>query len=285
MALILDDCLNTLEKFKKENKKVKAIITDPPYMYLKHKLDRVFDDKKFFSLAYEIIEDDGFLVFFGKGSSFYRWNYYCENLGFKFKEEIIWNKKQVTTPLTPISRIHETIAIWTKKNGKIKTIYLDTFEEVKNSGDYKKFEMDLKRIISHLKNRNIEEIKEWLKGGYGKTQQIKHKLTNKLEYSKDRAYSTYLQYTKGSKIKSILYENREHYKMLHPTQKPVKLLEKLIELTTNENDLILDPFMGSGSTGVAALNLNRKFIGIEIDKEYFKIAKKRIGECRSLFNQ
>lgn len=62
----------------------------------------------------------------------------------------------------------------------------------------------------------------------------------------------------------------------HPTQKPVQLMERCVNLWSNEGDLILDFTMGSGSTGVACKNLNRNFIGIEIDKKYFNIAKKRI---------
>lgn len=64
----------------------------------------------------------------------------------------------------------------------------------------------------------------------------------------------------------------------HPTQKPVALLEYLIKTYTNENDTVLDNCMGSGSTGVACLNTNRNFIGIELDKDFFEIAKKRIEE-------
>ena len=67
----------------------------------------------------------------------------------------------------------------------------------------------------------------------------------------------------------------------HITPKPVQLLEYLIKTSSNENDVVLDCFMGSGSTGVACINTNRKFIGIELDKKYFDIAKKRIEE--SLF--
>src|SRR5699024_6376675 len=65
---------------------------------------------------------------------------------------------------------------------------------------------------------------------------------------------------------------------VHPTQKPVDLLEYLIRTYTNENELVLDFTMGSGSTGVACMNTNRKFIGIELDKVYFDIAKNRIEE-------
>lgn len=65
-------------------------------------------------------------------------------------------------------------------------------------------------------------------------------------------------------------------KRFHPTQKPQKLLERIINASSNENDIVLDPFMGGGSTGVACLTLNRKFIGIEKDYNYFLISQKRI---------
>ena len=65
-------------------------------------------------------------------------------------------------------------------------------------------------------------------------------------------------------------------KTLHPTQKPLWLMEKIIKIHTNQNDTILDMFMGSGTTGVACCNTNRDFIGIELDKDYFKIAEQRI---------
>ena len=64
----------------------------------------------------------------------------------------------------------------------------------------------------------------------------------------------------------------------HPTQKPIKLLKHLINIASNKGDIILDPFMGVGSTGVAALEMNRKFIGIEIDKEYFNAAERRLQQ-------
>ena len=67
---------------------------------------------------------------------------------------------------------------------------------------------------------------------------------------------------------------------VHPTQKPVNLLEYLIRTYTNENETVLDNCMGSGSTGVACINTNRKFIGIELDKKYFNIAKERIEKSK-----
>lgn len=68
----------------------------------------------------------------------------------------------------------------------------------------------------------------------------------------------------------------ENGKSLHPTQKPVKILEKIIKIASNENDVVLDCFNGVGSTGEAALKLNRKYIGIELDKKYFDATKKRL---------
>lgn len=65
-------------------------------------------------------------------------------------------------------------------------------------------------------------------------------------------------------------------KLIHPNEKPVDLLVELIKYTTNENDTVLDCFMGSGSTGIACANTNRNFIGIELDENYFNIAKSRI---------
>ena len=77
----------------------------------------------------------------------------------------------------------------------------------------------------------------------------------------------------------LIYSNASQKNKLHPTQKPVELLEYLIKTYTNENDLVLDNCMGSGSTGVACKNLNRNFIGIELDENYFNIAKERIDKA------
>lgn len=79
----------------------------------------------------------------------------------------------------------------------------------------------------------------------------------------------------GKRDSNVLEFKRTQNK-LHPTQKPVDMLEFMIEKFSDESDTILDPFMGSGSTGVACLNTNRNFIGIELDETYFNLAKERI---------
>jgi site-specific DNA-methyltransferase (adenine-specific) len=68
----------------------------------------------------------------------------------------------------------------------------------------------------------------------------------------------------------------------HPTQKPLGLLKRIIEASTNEGDLILDPFNGSGTTGLASVKLNRRYIGIEIDPNFYTMSKNRIEEYNKL---
>ena len=67
-------------------------------------------------------------------------------------------------------------------------------------------------------------------------------------------------------------------KLGHPTQKSLKLMERILEIHTNPGELILDPFMGSGTTGEAAVRLNRKFLGIEKDNDFFKMAEQRLAK-------
>lgn len=82
----------------------------------------------------------------------------------------------------------------------------------------------------------------------------------------------------GKRLPTTVLQFNRVERPLHPTQKPVDLLEWLIKTYTNEGDVVLDNCMGSGSTGVACINTNRNFIGIEINKDYFDIAKQRIED-------
>jgi site-specific DNA-methyltransferase (adenine-specific) len=88
------------------------------------------------------------------------------------------------------------------------------------------------------------------------------------------------RFINGSRDPNILKFNRTGNK-LHPTQKPVDMLEYLIEKFSDNGGTIADPFMGSGSTGVAAINKGRNFLGVEIDCDYFYIAKNRIYEAKN----
>ena len=93
-------------------------------------------------------------------------------------------------------------------------------------------------------------------------------------------YTATFNLWQGGKSKSNVLEYKKDGDGYHPTQKPVALLEDLIQTYSNEGNTVLDFTMGSGSTGVACVNTNRNFIGIELDDGYFNIAKKRIEEAK-----
>lgn len=285
-----DDCLKTMSELINKNIKVDAIITDPPYLYLKHKLDRNFNELDFFQKAYNLI-DNGFLVFFGRGTALARWITICDNLGFEFKEELIWDKGNSSSPMHTLQRYHEICVVMQKnttnqKIKKINKVYINKIEYDKSREHYNKIEIDFKRLLTEIKKiKTKEDFDIFLQGNYTSQTKPKHNITTHTTTKhKNRAFNTYQSHTKGKLLSSILSTSKEHYNFKHPTQKPLKLMELLIKLTTNENDIILDPFMGSGTTGKASKDLNRKFIGIEIDKEYFKIAKENINKKESLFD-
>ena len=108
-----------------------------------------------------------------------------------------------------------------------------------------------------------------------------YKATNKpnLQKGTNNSYKSVQTVNNGSRYPLTTLEFNRVNKTVHPTQKPTDLLEYLIKTYTNENELVLDFTMGSGSTGVACANTNRKFIGIELDNNYFDIASKRIEEA------
>ena len=284
-----EDCLLRMEKIDSES--IDCIMTDPPYLYLKNqKLDRPFDEQKFFSEAKRVLKKDGFIVLFGRGTSFYRWNCILADLGFNFKEEIIWNKLFNSSPVLPILRFHETISIHTINgniNTNVKVPYLEQKEHKIDS-----IIGDINRIKSALNNTTeLDAMKNFLKD---KIKPISKKRNNKSNGCTIQPNSTGVYYvpasvlstiTEGTREKDIIEICHERYSRIHPTQKPARLIERLLALVSKENDLVLDPFSGSGSTAVACINSNRNYIGFEIDKEYYDLSIKRLKEYNNLFNQ
>ena len=281
--------MRTMELLISKGISVNAIITDPPYGYLDHKLDKWFDNQKFFKLAYKIIKKDGFLIFFGRGVENARRMVIAEDVGFKFKEEIVWNKKYISSPMLPLGRIHEMAYIFTKGNGTINRIYKDYTDEIFNY-DYKSYakilEDDIKRIISTINNiKNYEDFMRWRNGDIKVLIKNKFELQGSLLYGNNSAFGTYNKYNCGALLKSIISisnEVRNKHTQIHPTEKPVKLLQILIELIDNKQDnyTVFDPFAGSCSQAVACYNMNKNFIGCELDKEYYNAAVNRIyNEC------
>lgn len=102
---------------------------------------------------------------------------------------------------------------------------------------------------------------------------------DEIERTFKRTFKRTFNLPDGQKYMGNVLEFRKDYQGLHPTQKPVALLEHLVKTYTNKGDLVLDNCMGSGSTGVACVNTGRRFIGIELDHGYFEIAQKRIAEA------
>jgi site-specific DNA-methyltransferase (adenine-specific) len=272
ITLYNTDCLDFMANMQD---KVDLVLTDPPYLYLDHKLDKQFNQDLFFDLSYKILNKNSIMAFFGRGKSFYYWNTLANRVGLDFKEEVIWDKNHGTSPTLSLQRIHETIAVYQKGHKTVNKVYIDYGEY--NLEAEKTILNDLKRLVSSIKNcKTIDELNEWKEGELTKNRDNKHGLTSKLEKGSDRGFKTYEILDKGRLLQSIIRIKREHYNFIHPTQKPVELLKHLINLCSQENDLVFDGFSGSGTTAVACIKTNRRFIGCELDNEYFDLSCKRI---------
>ncbi len=141
--------------------------------------------------------------------------------------------------------------------------------------------------------KNLGDISRYAeKLGFITKDMLRLEKTNPMPRNRDRRYITDYEcaiWFTMPKAKWVFNRQHDKYqrpkfvhsidKGLHPTQKSLGLMTELILIHSNKGDVILDPFIGSGTTGVAALNLGRKFIGIELDETYFEIATKRINEA------
>jgi site-specific DNA-methyltransferase (adenine-specific) len=275
---ILGNCFEVLATIPDHS--IDTVITDPPYKYLKHKLESDWDEWLFFNECYRIIKKNGFLVFFGRGEAWFRWNYFAQQLDFKFKEEIIWDKVRTSNPMCSLPRSHENIAIYTKGKGTLRDVRIDKIE----------FDLlhnptavinDFKRILSSLKS--IKTWDDFLLFREGKLNPSADIVRNSItirggKYSYDRGSQTAKAHLYGRKFPSIFRCFTDYYNYEHPTQKPLELMKRLVELVTPENALILDPFAGSGTTALACLETNREYIVIEREPEYYEVIQKRITQ-------
>lgn len=264
------------------NESIDVICIDPPYLYLKNqKLERPFDEKLFFSECQRLLAKDGFIVIFGRGESFYRWNTLLSDMGFTFKEEIVWNKNYGSSPLMSITRVHETISIFSLGNGSIKKVKVDYIES--KGHNIKDIHRDLKRIKTVLSNKSsFENLEKYLFSGELSFDGDYEKSTTITSGRKrvDRVVSTAQMIIEGMNEKSIITNIRDHYSAIHPTQKPVRLLERLLALVIPDKPkneiMVADFFGGSFSTMEAVFNMGMNGISCEIDKEYFEAGKQRI---------
>lgn len=248
MDLYNGDCLEVMDKLISQGVKVDAIITDPPYGTTACKWDSVIPFDEMWKRLKLLRKDRTPIVLFGSEpfSSALRMSNIKE-----YKYDWIWDKSKagnfIQAGYQPI-KYHENISIfssapcsYTKKG--VKSKYFPQMW-----GETKAFNQG--QDISTAVEANRDKFKK----GY--------KLKSKNKTGKKFPRS--VQFFKNdSKI--------------HPTQKPVLLMEYLIKTYTDEGDTVLDFTMGSGTTGLACKNLNRNFIGIEKDDKYFKIAQERIN--------
>lgn len=284
-SIQLFNCDNLQLMAKMEDESVDVILTDPPYLYLKNqKLEREFDEQLFFSECKRILTKNGFIVLFGRGTSFYRWNTILDNLGFTFKEEIIWDKCRTTSPVTPIGRKHETIAIFSKGIGGINKIRVPFLEKYKHEPE--KIKETINRIATTFGNRKTFEL---LKKYYNDGIKIYEKSVDGYCHTRSKGSTVNMNRTivfargleEGITEQSLIKEVADWHTSIHPTQKPVRLLERLLALVIpkdkpKEEVTVLDPFGGSFSTMEAVYNMGMKGISCEINEEYYELGKERI---------
>ena len=323
-----EDCVEGIKRIPSNS--IDAILTDPPYLYLKNqKLDKEFDEDTLFKEWMRVLKDDGMIAVFGRGVPCARWLVKLDEIGFKHKEDMVWNKYYCPTPALAVSRCSENFYILAKGKGKViksKVPYLQM-----RGHDLASMQQDINRLCSAFSNpESFEAVKKFLeyndKGYGGKhitgiAQQGGHDVMNRCSatansikngmneksiindydyFSSERKYKfnvvagdglkngnrcVYVAkgMGKGMNEKSIIKEQRDHYDTIHPTQKPVSLLVRILNLISRKGDTILDCFSGSGSTAVACMKSGRDFIGFELDKEYYDKSIERIHGERDLF--
>lgn len=240
--LMLGDCLERMKEIPDGS--VGMVLCDLPYGTTTCKWDIVISFEPLWEHYWRVLKKDGVCVLFG--SEPFSSQLRCSQMNY-YKYDWVWEKATAsnfaTARFQPLKQ-HENISVFYRCAGR----YFPIKEHRQGTG--------LKRLSagykSDSKSGETTGVSASLRAG---------KLYENLRFPK-----------------SVQFFNNKspRERGLHPTQKPVALLEYLIKTYTNENDTVLDNTMGSGSTGVACINTNRRFIGIEKDEKYFGIAQGRI---------
>jgi len=306
--LRLGDCLEVMKGIPDGS--IDSIITDPPYGTTACKWDSVIPLEPMWEQLKRIVRPEGTIVL--TGAQPFTSKLILSNI-MDYKYNYVWYKNNVTkflsSKINPLSK-HEDICVFinscevefakylkgmrllrglskSEMDRKLGTNTLYAFfegrnlrgevvyskpnkvhyailKEVLNLDSQWDYYIDITRTFHHV---DAVDVEKQFKGARVKHTEDNHYSFNSEGYTKEREGFT----------TSILKFNSET-KTIHPTQKPVALMEYLIKTYTNEGETVLDFTMGSGSTGVAAKNTNRNFIGIEQDEKYFKIAEERINK-------
>ena len=236
VELYNDDCLVIMRQLIERGIKVDAIIADIPYGIHNNKFDTLIPFNEMWDCLIKLVKDKGNIVLFASGLFTYKLALSNEKL---FRYELVWKKSKCGSPLTAKYmplKKHENILVF----GKSAAYYEPQMQ----------IGTPYKRKYTPNKVNNL---------GFG----IKGVQTD----------------NKGTRHPTTILDFPQKWRrqdQLHPTQKPVELMEFLVKSYCPKNGIVLDFTMGSGSTGVACMNTERDFIGIEIDENYFNIAKTRI---------
>ena len=308
-----DDCLNKLKEI--EDKSIDLVLIDPPYNIGKDKKwdkwKTVNTYVEFMGSVFKecerVLKDNGSFYFFH--NDFMQivelQNYINKNTGFVFKQLITWNK--IHEDFKNYGYVQQRLSIDMMRNyynGFSEYCLYYTFQT--DSGDIKEFKslrdyfkyiqleigLNKKHIIDKIGQRADHCFRHSSSQWDLPTEETYNELINTFNIDKYEGFKTYqelrqeyesLRYTfNTARVKEDLRANSNVWlyppakKQGHITPKPIEMLENIIKHSTNEGDLVLDCFMGSGSTGVACLNTNRRFIGIEKEEKYFHISKDRL---------
>ena len=241
--LFNDDCLKIMKQLP--DKSIDMILCDLPYNITSMKWDCLIPFEPMWNELHRIVKDNTAIVLFCSG--LFTIDLINSNRQM-FKYKLIW-EKNVPTGMSSAKyrpmKYYEEVCIFAKG----KTTYNPIMKERVGVG---KACYNYDHYCNPNNHINLEKKKK--------------------KYDPDFVQPSDI-------LKFNVVPNRKG--KLHPTQKPVELCEYLIKTYSNKGDIILDFTMGSGSTGEASLNLGRKFIGVELDKNYFNIAKNRIEECEN----
>lgn len=240
-TLYKGNCLEIMDKLIEDGIIVDAIITDPPYGKITKtcEWDKIIPFDEMWKRLNKLKKKNTPIILFGNQPFTSALN--MSNLK-DFRYEIIWQKDKGTdfgnANRKPLN-IHENISVFYEKQ--------PNYNRICDEGN------------PYIRKNNRTNGK------------------NDTNFKSDNS-GTWINEGKRTPttIRKINRVSAGGKKPLHPTEKPIELMEWIIKSYTNEGDLILDFTMGSGSTGVACMNTNRKFIGIELDEKYFNIAKDRI---------
>lgn len=246
------DCLE--EMCYINDKSVNLVLCDLPYGTTASNWDKNIPMKYLWEHYDRILKDNGTVLLFANG--IFTARVMASNLE-EYKYRWVWVKNNSTN------------FVHAKNRPMVKSEDILVFS--KGSMGHKS-QLGDKRMVYNP--QGLIRIDKKMKGGKGN---FTNTLAGKRPSHTDEFVREYTNYPED--VLTNFPELRPKNK-LHPNEKPISLLQYLIKTYTNEGDIILDNCMGSGTTGVACKNLNRNFIGIELDKEYFNIAKERIEETQ-----